>query len=164
MAAQLSPSPKPRVLAFFREDTPGMARALLVAGLLISIGGFCTLLGGLERQLGLPVESKVSLGVCGTVLLIIGLLRGFVVFPRVLWRECSLSVEREGLRFTWHEREPEFYPWEQITRCEGTADALVLHLQDTSPRHIACSFGGKSFDELAKLIEACRRKAQFALL
>lgn len=153
-----------RVLEFYREDTPGMARALVLAATLISIGGLLTLLGALSRQIGVPVSWKPVMGIVGAIVLAVGLVRGFVVFPSVLWRERSLSIEKEGVRFTWHDREPEFYTWSEVHIFEGTAGALLLRFSDGSVRVYSGKFGGKEFPELAKTLESCRRKAQFSLL
>lgn len=171
MAASIEPSSTSsaqqrarRVLEFYREDTPGMGRALVLAAALISIGGLLTLLGALSRQIGVPLSYKPAMGIVGAVLLGIGLIRGFVVFPSVLWRERSLSIEREGVRFTWHDREPEFYAWSEVNVFEGTSGALLLRFTDGSVRAYSGRFGGKEFTELAKCLESCRRKAQFSLL
>lgn len=158
-----APAEKRRVLLFFREDTPHMGRALAISAVLIASGGLCTLLGALARFSNGP--PKLVLGVLGPVLLLCGLIRGFVLFPSVLWRERSLSVEREGLRFTQSEQEAEFLPWASIARIEGRPDELLVHFEeDDEPRRVLRSFGGKSFVELAQLLEACRRKAQFSIL
>lgn len=170
MAASADPSITPvpdrkrSVLEFYREDTPGMARALVIAATLISVGGLCTLMGALSRQLGVPVAYKPVIGILGAIILFAGLIRGFVVFPSVLWRERSLAVEREGVRFTWHDQEPEFYTWSEVNVFEGTAGALLLRFADGSVRAYSGRFGGKEFTELAKCLESCRRKAQFSLL
>ena len=165
------PAPSPaddgarrRVLEFYREDTPGMARALILAAALISIGGLLTLLGALSRQIGVPPAVKTAMGIAGSMLLAIGLVRGFIVFPSVLWRERSLSIEKEGVRFTWHDREPEFYAWSEVNVFEGTTGALLLRFTDGSVRAYSGRFGGKEFTDLAKSLESCRRKAQFSLL
>ena len=70
----------------------------------------------------------------------------------------------EGVRFTWHDQEPEFYPWSEVIVFEGTAVALLLRFTDGSVRAYSGRFGGKEFTELAKSLESCRRKAQFSLL
>lgn len=153
-----------RVLEFYREDTPGMARALAIAATLISCGGLLTLLGALSRQIGVPLGWKPIMAIAGSLLLAIGLIRGFIVFPSVLWRERSLSIEKEGVRFTWHDRDPEFYDWSEVQIFEGTPGALLLRFTDGSVRAYSGKFGGKEFPELAKTLESCRRKAQFSLL
>ena len=160
-----APASRPRrVLEFYREDTPGMVRALVIASALITLGGLCTLLGALSYRLGVPMGYQRAVGIVGALMLGTGLVRGFVVFPSVLWRERSLSIEREGIRFTWHDREPEFYTWSDVVAFEGTKGALLLRLDDGSVRAYSGRFGGKEFPELAKSLESCRRKAQFALL
>lgn len=159
-----TPARKPCVLEFYREDTPGMVRALVFAGALISVGALCTLLGALSHQMGISKAYESVIGLFGAALLLIGLIRGFIVFPRVLWQERSLAVEREGVRFTWHDQEPEFYTWSEVNVFEGTPGALLLRFADGSVRAYSGRFGGKDFVDLAKSLESCRRKAQFSLL
>ncbi len=159
-----APAGKPSVLEFYREDTPGMARALVIAAAMISVGGLCTLMGALSQRLGVPAACKPILGTIGALILFVGLIRGFVLFPSVLWRERTLAVEREGVRFTWHDQDPEFYTWGEVNVFEGTAGALLLRFTDGSVRAYSGRFGGKEFTELARCLESCRRKAQFALL
>lgn len=170
MPASADPSLEPArarkqsVLEFYREDTPGMARALVLAATLITVGGLCTLLGAFSQHLGVPSAYKSPIGMLGALILLIGVVRGFVLFPSMLWRERSLAVEREGVRFTWHDQEPEFYPWSEVNVFEGTTGALLLRFADGSVRAYSGRFGGKTFTELAKSLESCRRKAQFSLL
>ncbi len=159
-----TPARKQSVLEFYREDTPGMARALILATTLSSIGGLYTLMGALSLRLGVPISYKPVLGVIGAVILFAGLIRGFVVFPSMLWRERSLAVEREGVRFTWRDQPAEFYTWGEVNVFEGTTGALLLRFADGSVRAYSRRFGGKEFTELAKSLESCRRKAQFSLL
>lgn len=170
MSATSSPTspadvtPKRRVLAFYRQDQPGMGRKLAIAATLISLGGLSTLLGGLSLQLGVSDSVRTISSTLGSALLFAGLILGFVMFPRSLRHEGALSVEHQGLRFIGDGGEAELLPWDDILRIDADELALHVHLRHDPVRHVAQRFGGKSHRELATLLDACRRKAQFSLL
>jgi hypothetical protein len=152
------------VVLAFRGDTVSFLSRLVVASVCITCGALITLLGALSAQLHIAHVWQVRSAVLGSTLLVFGLVSAFVLLPRTLRDESSLQVRRDGLLISLADAAPDLIAWDDLASVAANEDGLCLTRTDATSIQIRTRFGGHSHQEMARILEQQRMRANLSML
>jgi hypothetical protein len=152
------------VVLAFRGDTASFLSRLVVAAVCITCGALITLLGALSAQLHIAQVWQVRSAIVGSALLVFGLVSAFVLLPRTLRDESSLQVRRDGLLVSLANAAPYLISWDDLANVGATDQGLCLTRTDATSVQISTRFGGHSHQEMARILEQQRMRANLSML
>ncbi len=144
---------------FFRRDLGAMSRNILVpAGILVFFGAPAVCYGAA----GKVSANRLEIGLVGLIILLSGLLLGFLGMARLVSHDVYVAVARDGLMV--HLDADTFYPWSDLRAVVAESEGLGLEFEDDrAPVHVVGTFGDLSPKVLAERLEDWRRKAGWSL-
>jgi len=150
-------------LRFYRADELGVRGALVRGGVSISLGALVMMLSALSHRFALEEGARLAIGLLGVSLLLFGLVTGFVMVPRLLFRETYVGIRKDALLLVVDNAE-EVIPWETIERIAVQDDVAIIRFREGEPKTLARRYAGKTPTALANLLDDARRKASLGLL
>lgn len=153
----------PRLLRFYRADDLGVRGALVRGGASISLGALVMMLTALSHRIALADTTRIGMSFLGVSLLLFGLVTGFVMVPRLLFRESYVGIREDALLVVVDNAE-EVIPWESIERIAVQDDVAIIRLREGEPRPLTRRYAGNTPRVLANLLDDARRKASLGLL
>lgn len=145
---------------FFRRDLGAMSRKILIpAGILVFVGAPGVCYGAAIKGSG---ASHLEAGLAGLIILVSGLLLGFLGMARLVGHDAYVAVAPDGL--VVHLEDDTFYPWSELRAVVAEREGLGLEFEDErAPVHVIGTFGDLSPKALAARLEDWRRKADWRL-
>lgn len=152
------------VLEYFRRDeSAGFRRLFLRGGLLVIAGILCVVYAELHRG----TRAFVWLLPAGVLTVASGPLSAILGLRRLLEDESYVAVRRDGIVLARPSSPPLLLPWDEVARVGFDARAGLAEIERTDGRAkeaIDMRLGGIDGRELARRLEAYRRRASFGLL
>jgi hypothetical protein len=147
---------------FYRRDLGGVSRRILIpAGIMVFLGAPATCFGLAIRG---SLASHFAVGIPGVIVLVCGLLLGFVGMAKLVGEEAYVGVVENGLVVKTKNAEA-FYAWADLDLVTSEPAALVLKKRETqSAIRVEGFFGGLSSSALAARLEHWRRKSGWNLM
>jgi hypothetical protein len=146
---------------FYRRDLGSISRRILIpAGVMVFLGAPATCFGLAIRG---SVASHFAVGIPGVIVLVGGLLLGFLGMARLVGEEAYVGVVQDGLVVKSKTAES-YYAWADLGAIKAEASALVLTKRDSDDLiRVEGNFGGLSPTALAERLEDWRRKSGWKL-
>ena len=146
---------------FYRRDLGSSSLWILIpAAIMVFFGAPCVCFGAAVKG---TFNEHVLVGVGGGVVLVAGLLLGFLGMARLVGEDSYVGVAAGGVLFKSKKSET-FHAWSDITHVKSEPGVIVLEMnEDALPVRIEGSFGGLSSAALATRLEDWRRKSGWNL-
>ena len=146
---------------FYRRDLGSISRKILIpAAIMVFFGAPAVCFGLAVKGSN---ASHFAIGIPGVIILVGGLLLGFLGMARLVGEEAYVGVVKDGLVVRSKTAES-FYAWSDLCAVKSEASALLLtRTSDENPIRIEGRFGGLSPNALAERLEDWRRKSGWQL-
>lgn len=152
------------ILEYFRRDESGRFRRLFLRGALLVLAGIaCVIFAELHRG----TRTFLWLLPAGVLTVASGPLSAILGLRRLLAEESYVAVRRDGIVLARAASQVAVIEWEHVARIgfDARAGFAVIERADGQPAvPIDMRLGELDGKELAKRLEAYRRRASFGLL
>lgn len=152
------------ILEYFRRDeTDGFKRLFLRGALLVMAGIACVIFAELHRA----SRTFIWLLPTGVLTVASGPLTALLGLRRLLAEECYVAVRRDGVVLARPAAPPLLVAWDAVAKVRFDARSGLAVIERTGgapPLPIDVRLGEVDGKELAKRLEAYRRRAHFGLL
>lgn len=155
---------RPRIVEWYRVDVTRHVAVVALQGSTLLVMG-CFLVSHALAGV-VPGEAlSMAAAVLGAVCVVMGPLHTILGFQRILSRDTYLAMRTDGVLL--HDGGQDvLVRWDDLVEARHVEDgeAVDLHRRDAAPVRITQDFCGQGGKELARRVNALRRKAQWNLL